>query len=328
MTGTTISVVIPVYRCEPYVVGALQSALNQTRPVDEIILVDDCGGDQSIAVARSFLDESGVNYRVISHERNRGPGAARNSGLAATTGELIWFLDADDVADPRFVQQLSDALAHGADFAICRTQRVNEHGAVLGVDEPHYPAPELSGREFARLLLRGDAKAYPCTKLFRRGILGERPWDEHRKYEDIAATFALAMDAQRVAFVDEPLYRYLYRSGSITTTLSVGTFDLFGVGADVSATINEGVVPGQLASDLLGFHYREILTSVAHVAMRAKHAGQASPELYRDAITQVRQRVRLREVISLARTGHRREAIFGAFMALSPPAYSAILRYR
>ncbi|SDH09802.1 Glycosyl transferase family 2 [Rhodococcus triatomae] len=321
--------VVPVYRCLPYVTGTLQSVLDQTRPVDEIVLVDDRGGDRSMPVARAFLDERGAAYRVVTHDRNRGPGPARNSGLAAATGDLLWFLDADDVADPRFVERLAGAVVgSGADFAVCRTRRVDEHGVVLGVDEPPYPAEELTGREFARLLLRGRAKAYPCTKLFRRSVLGDRPWDEHRKYEDIAATFRLAMGAGRVALVDEPLYRYLHRSGSITTTLSEGTFDLFGVGDDVRSTVLEDGFGSDWAADLLGFEYREVLTSIAHVAMRASHVAAERPALYRDAVRRVRARIRLRDLPRLARTGHPREAVFGAFMTVSPAAYSTVLRYR
>ncbi|NLG54317.1 MAG: glycosyltransferase family 2 protein [Rhodococcus sp.] len=196
--GNRVSVIIPVYRCIPYVSATLQSVLDQTRSVDEIILVDDCGGDESISIACAFLDERHIKYHVVTHPVNRGPGPARNSGLAAATGELIWFLDADDVADAQFIEKLAGALedGDGADFAVCRTHRVDEDGVVLGVDEPSYPTHSLSGQEFARLLLRGDAKAYPCTKLFRRDILGDRPWDEDRKYEDIAATFRLAMKAR------------------------------------------------------------------------------------------------------------------------------------
>ena len=86
-----VSVVIPVFNGERFLAAAIQSVLDQTyRPV-EVIVVDDGSTDASAAIARSF---EGV--RVIGQEQ-AGPGAARNRGVAAATGELLAFLDADDL---------------------------------------------------------------------------------------------------------------------------------------------------------------------------------------------------------------------------------------
>ncbi|EOM75627.1 glycosyltransferase family 2 protein [Rhodococcus rhodnii] len=326
---STVSVVVPVHRCEPYVEAALASVLAQTHPVHEIVLVDDRGDDDSMRTATAFLSARGAPFTAVTHATNLGPGTARNTGLAASTGELVWFLDADDTADPHFVATLAAALRDsGADLAACRTQRLDGDGAVLGIDEPTYPAAITTGPEFARLLLRGGAKAYPCTKLFRRSALGERPWDEGRHYEDIAATFRIALASGLVALVDDPLYSYLLRSGSITTTLSERTLDLFAVGADVADAVAAAGLAGEWADDLRGFVYREVLTSIAHVAMRADHAATAPRDLYRTAITRVRDRIDWAELPALARTGHVREAVFGALVSVAPSAYSAVLRFR
>ena len=324
-----VSVVVPVYRCLPYVEGCLGSVLAQTRPVDEIVLVDDRGGDESMAVAEGFLRERGVDFRSVVHERNRGLGRARNSGLAATTGDLIWFLDSDDEADPRFVELLAGALADGsADFACTRTQRVDEHGRVLQIDEAPYEAIVVSGTVFAHLLVTGRAKAYACTKLFRRELLGDRPWDEDQGYEDMAPLMRMSLGSNRIALVDEPLYRYLYREGSISTSLNRRTFDLFTVERDVDVAVTEAGLGDRWASEMRGFRYREILRSVAHVAMRADHAAASRPDLYDEAISRVRSKVSMRDVIPLLRTGHRREAVFAAMLGVTPGLYSTILRYR
>ena len=97
---TTVGVVIPVYRCENYVRGCIESVLAQTRPVDQIVLVDDCGGDRSIDIAVETLREHGREHRVITQPRNGGLGRARNTGLAVLTTDLVWFLDSDDTAAP------------------------------------------------------------------------------------------------------------------------------------------------------------------------------------------------------------------------------------
>lgn len=324
-----ISVVVPVYRCLPYVEGCLKSVLDQTRPADEIVLVDDRGGDESMAVAQRYLAERGANFRSVVHEENRGLGRARNSGLAAASGDLIWFLDSDDEADPRFLELLTGALESGsADFACTRTQRVDDEGRVLQIDEPPFGAMVVSGEDFARRLVLGQAKAYACTKLFRRELLGERPWDEGQGYEDMAPALRMALASERVALVDEPLYRYLYREGSISTSLSPRTFDLFKVERDVTAELRRRGLDERWDDDVLGFRYREIFRSVAHVAMRADHAAPTRPDLYDDAIDRVRAGVSVRDVLPLVRTGHRREAVFTVLLKSVPALYSTILRYR
>ncbi|MGW6692145.1 glycosyltransferase family 2 protein [Rhodococcus sp. NPDC054953] len=324
-----MSVVVPVYRCLPYVEGCLRSVLAQTRPVDEIVLVDDRGGDTSMAVAERYLTERGAPLRTVVHDRNRGLGRARNSGLAAATGDLIWFLDSDDQADPRFVELLAAALEDGsADFACTRTLRVDEDGRVLQVDEEPYGAMVVSGTDFAHRLVTGRAKAYACTKLFRRAVLGDRPWDEDQGYEDMAPLMRMSLAAARVALVDEPLYRYLYREGSISTSLSTRTLDLFTVDRDVRAAVAAAGLSGRWAQELLGFRYREVLRSVAHVAMRADHVAPSRPELYDTALGRVRGVVSVRDIVPLVRTGHRREAVFAALLAVAPRLYSTILRYR
>ncbi len=86
-----ISAVIPAYNSAKFLKEAIDSILQQTHPVDEIIIVDDGSTDQTEAIAKSF--ENKVHY--IKQE-NKGPSAARNRGIMAATGDWIAFLDADD----------------------------------------------------------------------------------------------------------------------------------------------------------------------------------------------------------------------------------------
>ena len=95
MNSPLTSVVIPCYNAEGYVGEAIESALNQTyRPV-EVIVIDDGSTDGSLDVIRSFGDR--IRYESGP---NRGPSAARNRGVQLARGELIQFLDADDVLHP------------------------------------------------------------------------------------------------------------------------------------------------------------------------------------------------------------------------------------
>ena len=93
-----VSVVIPCYNQGRYLSEAIESVRAQTRPVSEIIVVDDGSTDDTVAVARRY---EGV--RCVS-QRNQGQGAARNTGLAHVTGEYVVFLDSDDRLLPGAVE--------------------------------------------------------------------------------------------------------------------------------------------------------------------------------------------------------------------------------
>jgi glycosyltransferase involved in cell wall biosynthesis len=93
---STISIIIPAYNREAYVGAAIDSVLAQTRPPDEIVVVDDGSTDRSAEIARAY----GGTVRCVSQE-NQGIAGARNTGLKEVSGDLIALLDSDDLMTGR-----------------------------------------------------------------------------------------------------------------------------------------------------------------------------------------------------------------------------------
>ncbi|MEV0197106.1 glycosyltransferase family 2 protein [Nonomuraea sp. NPDC050691] len=116
---TTVSLVIPCYNAARTLRLCLESVTTQTRRPDEIVVVDDASGDDSTAIAAEF------GCRVIRLPENRGVSAARNAGVANTTGEVVFFLDSDVALQP-------DAVANAVDIL----DRHPEYGCVYGMYEP------------------------------------------------------------------------------------------------------------------------------------------------------------------------------------------------
>lgn len=104
MESKLVSVVIPVFNCERYLGQAIESVLRQEHSNVEIIVVDDGSTDGSREVAKSF---AGVRYL---HQENRGIAAARNLGIGMARGELLTFLDADDLWTDRALALQLNAL--------------------------------------------------------------------------------------------------------------------------------------------------------------------------------------------------------------------------
>jgi glycosyltransferase involved in cell wall biosynthesis len=197
-----VSVVIPTYNRAPLLHQTLHSVLDQTRPVDEILVVDDGSTDETAQVVRSFGDRVRYHYQA-----NGNVAAARNKGMALSTGDLICFLDSDDLLLPRALQELESALAAAptAALAYCRSQTMDAKSRVVDrlwgnedfVDEVWQP---MVDGNFIR--------STGCALIRRSHLERVGPWDQALPgAEDWDLWLRLAETAPFVR-VEEPLFRY------------------------------------------------------------------------------------------------------------------------
>lgn len=100
-----ISVIVPVYNVENYLIQCLDSIINQTLKDIEIICVDDCSPDNSIAILEEYKNKDN-RIKIVRHTVNRGLGPARTTGMKNATGEYISFVDSDDYIDRNFLFHL------------------------------------------------------------------------------------------------------------------------------------------------------------------------------------------------------------------------------
>ena len=92
-----ISVIVPIYNVEPWIETCMQSIIQQKfLGTYEVILVDDCGTDQSVSLAVEKLQKGNIEPVLLRHASNRGLSAARNTGMEVATGKYIFFVDSDD----------------------------------------------------------------------------------------------------------------------------------------------------------------------------------------------------------------------------------------
>lgn len=104
-----VSIIIPVYNVAPYVERCLRSVMGQTYSGDmECLLVDDCGSDDSMAIAEHLISEyeGPIRFCILHHEYNRGLSAARNTGTDASKGDYVFYLDSDDELTDNCIKKL------------------------------------------------------------------------------------------------------------------------------------------------------------------------------------------------------------------------------
>jgi glycosyltransferase involved in cell wall biosynthesis len=160
----TVSIIIPIYGVEAFIAATLQSVLDQTFQDFEVILVDDASPDRSVEICQQFTDP---RLRMVRQE-NRGLAGARNTGIRHAQGELLAFLDGDDLWLPeklaRQVQHLQNHPEVGVSF--CPSLLIDEAGQLTG-DRLMPPLTDIT----PQVLLRGNPIGNGSAPVVRRAVL-------------------------------------------------------------------------------------------------------------------------------------------------------------
>lgn len=211
-----ISVIIPVYKAEPYLSACVESVLAQTWKNFEIILVDDGSPDNCPRICDEFAARDS-RIRVI-HKENGGVSSARNAGIEAAKGEYLAFLDSDDLWTPVFLERLYAALTKtGADLAVClfrRFQGEPPEALPAAVETEALSQWEAFGCLFS---LRNENMVAPPNKLYKRVIFDSIRYPLGMIHEDEAVIHEIIGCAQKVAWVEEAHYLYRETPNSIMT---------------------------------------------------------------------------------------------------------------
>jgi glycosyltransferase involved in cell wall biosynthesis len=197
-----ISIIIPTYNHARFVTQAVDSALTQTLPAIEVVVVDDGSTDETQGVLAKYKGQ--INY---IYQTNQGPSAARNTGIRAAHGDYLVFLDADDLIPPNKLELQSQYLETRPDWGLVYSgwQYIDETGAqALGEMRPH-----KQGQVLKDLLCR-DFFFSPGAAIIRRECFDRvGHFDVSlRAAEDTDMWVRIAAAGYAFGYVDEILYSY------------------------------------------------------------------------------------------------------------------------
>ena len=218
MKPPRVSILVPCYNAAPFLHSTLESALAQTDAgAIEVIVVDDGSRDDSLAIARRF-EPRGV--RVIA-QTNHGASAARNAAFAASRGEFIQFLDADDLLAPgKIAAQLARAAREPSGTIFTgRWGRFTDDPAHAAFHDANPLFADLAPRDYLVRYGSHDCMMHPAAWLLPRAIVESAgPWDERLSLNDDGEFFARIVTAcEHVAYCTDAVS--LYRS-ALPTSLS------------------------------------------------------------------------------------------------------------
>lgn len=209
-----ISVIVPVYKVEPYLEQCVSSIINQTYTDLEIILVDDGSPDRCPQICDDWAKRD-KRIRVI-HQKNAGAGAARNVGIAAATGNILTFVDSDDYIAPQMYKHLIDLLQDDVDIAECGFFRTESGSGHFDVPADQYDIIYAKSEDAMREhILDRLFRQTVCNKLYRRGILEGIMFPVGNLIDDEFWTYRVLGNARKLVHSTCKLYAYRQQEDSV-----------------------------------------------------------------------------------------------------------------
>lgn len=219
-----ISVIVPIYKVEAYLDKCVQSIIDQTYRNLEIILVDDGSPDNCPQMCDAWTAKDD-RIKVI-HKENGGLSDARNAGLAIASGEYIAFVDSDDWLTDSYMSFLYRGISEtNADICACDVFFTYGEEPERS-DKQDWQCRVCKTEDAIRDILQGSGfRAVACNKLYHRNILKGEQYPVGKHHEDEFLTYKLLAKAERLAYVNTPLYCYYQRSDSIMRSASIRRLD-------------------------------------------------------------------------------------------------------
>ena len=210
----TVSVVVPIYNVEKYLLKCVRSIQEQTYSDLEIILVDDGSPDGCPAMCEDLKCEDS-RIRVI-HKENGGLSDARNAGIEVAGGDYITFVDSDDYIAPDFIQSMMSVLEDDIDIVCGGYERVTDKEEVLETRMAKEPRVLNNHDAMLEMVKNREIRTTAWGKVFRRNLFDDIRFDKGKYHEDIYIMHKLFGKARKVAVVSVALYSYRVNQNSIT----------------------------------------------------------------------------------------------------------------
>lgn len=205
-----VSIIVPIYNVEKYIERCAVSLFEQTYPNIEYVFVNDCTIDDSISILKKVLLRYPLRHNntiIVSHERNRGLAAARNTGIANCKGVFIVHVDSDDYLEPNAVELLvNQQIITNADIVTGKALRHDVDSNKL-IPHPHYKFKD----EFVLDMMQLTINHTIWRRLIRKSLYDDNQVKAEEGVncgEDCWVMTQLAYYASSFSFIDEVVYHY------------------------------------------------------------------------------------------------------------------------
>ena len=256
-----ISVIIPIYNVENYLEECLKSVQTQTYTNIEVILVNDGSIDKSKLICERYCKED-CRFQLLNQE-NQGLSAARNNGVAASTGEFIAFVDSDDIILPNYLETLIHYMTDEIDivesrFTVSKEEFLDERFKELTI------LFEGNSEEAVKIFPKHVLNVNAVTKLYRRSIVEAVPYIDGVIFEDVYCGIGMLKYIRKIIKIDYKGYYYRQHQASIMhRTFTPKNLDIFTVSDQLIDLYSdrEELLPyiGSFLVHLATMHYQDYI---------------------------------------------------------------------
>ena len=212
-----VSVIMPVYNCERFLIEAIESVISQSYQNWEFLIVDDGSKDKSVSIIESYVAKDSRIRLYKNESEEHGPGIARNYGMEHISGKYTYFIDADDWIEKDLLQD-TVTLAEKTNADIVPFGFVIEDNGKQ-IKKPLKPCGNFEFQDFksiANEIVRGTWSE--CHELIRSELLQDVRHNKYKTGEDICFQMDLLCNVRKVCGIDREYYHYRVVKGSISHT--------------------------------------------------------------------------------------------------------------
>lgn len=223
MNRVALSVVVPVYNVQEYLVECLESIVNQVEPFDEVILVNDGSTDNSRKICEAFCLKY-TNLKLIN-QCNQGLSCARNAGIEHATGNYIIFVDSDDYVRTDMALTIKhklldtdlDVLYYSASMQFDIPQK---RGGNFYIRKDELCNTVMSGQHFLKESFQINYIVSACLGVYKREflMLKKISFPQGIYFEDNVFALRVFLNSKNILCISDPLYVRRIRNDSITTS--------------------------------------------------------------------------------------------------------------
>lgn len=307
-----VSIVVPVYNVEEYLIPCIDSILKQTYENLEIILVDDGSTDRSGEICEKYKEKD-TRIKVF-HKQNGGLSDARNFGMKQANAKFITFIDSDDTISPNFISVLLTKLKeNNADIVQCR-RTLRKENLDAGTENEYLCSGQEGLRQF---LLRRQIDVFAWGKLYKRELFQDIEFPYGRINEDVCTTYKLLYRSEKIVCLDLVLYWHRMREGSILhSPICEKNFEILKTTDEIKDFL--GGDAKHYVEEIDFYNYKTVLILLNALLCSAEH--NRFPD----------QRKYLREKILSVSTTNRylsvKDKILIQFVRMSPFLYKSVIR--
>jgi len=217
-----VTISIPIFKCEKFIIRCLESVKNQTYKNLEIVLVNDCTPDDSMLLVKNFIDANpDLTIKIIEHQENSGLSVVRNNGIKASTGKYLFFLDSDDEITTDCIELLvKKAEKTDAQIIIAQNRWINtfdnttkDFGFPTITEKKYYD----NNLEIFSVYSKGGFPSSSWNKLFKRDFIVDNQiyFVPGLFAQDELWFFHLLLKTDTLAIIDDITYLYYLHGESV-----------------------------------------------------------------------------------------------------------------